>query len=224
MTSEERKSLEPLSDLQREALEEATATYQKARTSEAALYLMDRGLEPEVMDTFRVGSVVDPLPGHGRYRGRLSIPYLGLDGKALTIRFRCFEDHDHREKGHGKYESVIGDIPRIYNVGAIARAEDTIHVTEGEFDAMILEQCGLPAIAIPGAKMYRPHHRRLLAGFSRVWIWSDPDDAGAELLNKISAGLRQAKGVRLREGDVTETYLAGGESAIHELIETKEAA
>jgi len=209
--------------LQLEALEEATAAYQAARTSKAGLYLMERGLEPETVDTFRLGSVVEPQPGHTRQVGRLAIPYLGQKGEPLAIRFRCIEEHNHREQGHGKYESVVGDTPRIYNVSAITRATDTIHVTEGEFDAMILEQCGLPAIAVPGAALYRSHHRRLLAGFNRVWVWADPDEAGADLLNKITASLRQAKGVRLRDGDVTETYLAGGEDAIHKLIETKEA-
>jgi DNA primase len=217
--------LQPLSDSQMEALEEATRTYQAARTSEAGLYLMDRGLEPETVDTFRLGSVVDPLPGHNRYKGWLAIPYLDKDGEQpLTIRFRCIDKHNHRENGHGKYESLSGDTSRVYNVGAIARASDTLHVTEGEFDAMILEQCGLPAIALPGAAMFRSHHRRLLAGFSRVWVWSDPDEAGADLLNRITASLRQAKGVRLQVGDVTETYLAGGEDAIHELIKTKKEA
>lgn len=204
-------------------MEEATATYQANRTTEAALYLMERGLEPETVDTFRLGSVVDPLPGHNRYVGRIAIPYLGQKGEPLTIRFRCIEDHNHRDHFHGKYESVVGDIPRMFNVGAIARAKDTIHVTEGEFDAMILEQCGLPAVAIPGVQLYRPHHRRLLLGFNRVWVWADPDEAGADLLNKVTASLRQAKGVRLRDGDVTDTYLSGGADAIHELIETKEA-
>lgn len=214
--------MRPLSALQREALEEATKTYQEARTSDAGLYLMDRGLDPETVDMFRLGSVVDPHPGHQHYRGWLAIPYLGVDGHPLSIRFRCIRDHDCRDHGHGKYQFVTGESVRMFNVGAIARADDTIHVTEGEFDAMILEQCGLHAVALPGVNHYRSHHRRLLAGFSRVWVWADPDDAGAELLNRITRSLMQAKGVRLTVGDVTETYLSGGADAIHELIENKE--
>lgn len=41
----------------------------------------------------------------------------------------------------------------------------------------------------------------------KVWVWADPDDAGAELTTKVCRSLRGSKGVRLRDGDVTDTYL-----------------
>src|SRR5690606_23570625 len=126
------------------------------------------------------GVVADPVPGHSRFEGWISIPYLRHDGQPLSIRFRCIEDHDHREHGHGKYMSMPGEPARVFNTGAILRATDAIHVTEGEFDAMILESLGLPAIAIPGASGWKPHHPRMLHGFRRVWVWGDPDDPGAD--------------------------------------------
>ena len=58
----------------------------------------------------------------------------------------------------------------------------------------------------------------MLAGFSRVWVWGDPDDAGAEFTARVCRALRSAKGVRLRHGDVTDTYLAGGTDALLALI------
>lgn len=211
--------MRPLSDSQREALEEATSTYQAAVTPAVAAYLRGRGFSRELAATFRVGVVADPLPGHGPFRGFLAIPYLDQHGKPLTIRFRCIAEHNHRDHGHGKYMTMADDPPRMFNVGAIHRASDTIHVTEGELDAMTLESVGLPAVAIPGANLWKPHHRRMLAGFSRVWVWGDPDDAGAELVAKIGRSLRQSRGVKLRGGDVNETYLAGGPEALLELVE-----
>ena len=95
----------------------------------------------------------------------------------------------------------------MFNVRALHQARDEIHVCEGEFDAMILTSLGLHAVAVPGANAWQPHYRRMLAGFSRVWVWGDPDDAGAEFTNRICRALRSAKGVRLRHGDVTDTYL-----------------
>jgi DNA primase len=134
------------------------------------------------------------------------------------MRFRCIEAHEHREHGHGKYMSIAGEPARVYNVRAIHQAGDDIHVCEGEFDAQVLTVVGLPAVAIPGANGWRNHHRRMLAGFSRVWVWGDPDDAGAAFTTKVCRSLRTGKGVRLRAGDVTDTYLAGGAQALHALI------
>jgi DNA primase len=214
--------LQPLSASQRESLEEAVTSYEAAVTPAAAAYLKARGLTKAEAVTFRLGVVADPFPGHERFRGRLVIPYLDRDGKPLTVRFRCMSDHDHREFGHGKYMSMTDDPSRVFNVRAIHQAGDEIHVTEGEFDAIILSKIGLPAVAIPGAKAWKGHHRRMLAGFSRVYVWGDPDDAGAEFVQKVTRSLRSAKGVRLRGGDVTDTYLAGGADALLALIARKE--
>ncbi|WP_367135742.1 toprim domain-containing protein [Saccharothrix sp. HUAS TT1] len=189
---------------------------------DAAKWLVARGLSREAAATFRLGVVGEPFPGHGPYRGFLAIPYLDHQAKPLTVRFRCLQEHDHRVYGHGKYMTVSEDIPRMFNVRAVHEAGDEIHVCEGELDAVILSMLGLHAVAIPGAKLWFGRHRRMLAGFSRVWVWGDPDDAGAEFVAKVTRSLRSAKGVRLRVGDVTETYLAGGREAIFDLIKPKE--
>lgn len=222
--SEEDEVVEPLSEAQMEALEEAVFQYERSLTPEAAKYLTDRGIEEGDATRFRLGLVSNPLPGHGHYDGMLAIPYLDRNGRPLTIRYRCIEEHDHREFFHGKYNSMAGEMARLYNVSAIFQAGDEIHVTEGEFDAIILSKIGLPAVAVPGARLWKPRHRRMLAGFSRVWVWGDPDDAGAEMVQKITKSLRQARGVRLKYGDITDTYTALGEDALLGLVETREEA
>ncbi|MEU9044080.1 toprim domain-containing protein [Kitasatospora sp. NPDC048343] len=175
------------------------------------------------MDTFRLGVVVDPHPGHSRYQGMLAIPYLGHDGRPLTLRFRCLQEHNHRDHGHGKYNTLPDDPPRLYGVDSIHQAGDEIHLTEGELDRIILRKIGLHAVAAPGSEMFFARHRRMLAGFSRVWVWGDPDDAGAKFTNKICRSLRSAKGVRLRVGDVTETFLHGGAQSLHDLIDEEKS-
>jgi DNA primase len=120
--------------------------------------------------------------------------------------------------------SMAEEPPRMFGISAVHTADDTIHVAEGELDAMILNKIGLPAVAIPGATLWQGRHRRMLAGFSRVYVWGDPDDAGAEFINKLCRSLRSAKGVRLRAGDVTDTYLAGGADALYALIKKEGAA
>jgi DNA primase len=215
--------LQPLSASQREALEEATSSYAGAVTAEAARYLLARGIDRDTAATFRLGVVGDPFPGHERFRGWLAIPYLDREGKPLSMRFRCITEHNHRDFGHGKYMSMTDEPSRVFNVRGIHLAEDTLHVAEGEFDTMILSRVfGGCASGFPGARSWSGHHRRMLAGFSKVYVWGDPDEAGAEFVQKVTRAVRTAKGVRLRGGDVTDTYVAGGADALHALITPRE--
>lgn len=215
--------MQPLSASQREALEEATSSYQAAVTRDAARWLVERGIDGATARTFRLGVVhAEPFPGHSRFQGSLAIPYLDRFGKPLSMRFRCFQEHDHRAFGHGKYMSMIDEPTRVFNVKGIHDAGDEIHIAEGEFDAMILTRVFGFGAGFPGARSWKPHHRRMLAGFNKVWVWGDPDDAGAEFVQKVSRQVRSAKGVRLTDGDVTDTFKKLGAEGLTSLIE-KEA-
>lgn len=152
----------------------------------------------------------------------LAIPYLGRDGQPLTIRFRCLEEHDHRALKHGKYNTVTDDIPRMYGIDSVHQAGGTIDVAEGELDRIILRKIGLHAVAIPGASLWQGRHRRMLAGFNTIRVWGDPDDAGAQFTARICRSLRNAKGVRLLDGDVTDTYMQGGAKALFDLIKEED--
>ncbi|MFG2147378.1 hypothetical protein ACGFRG_24805 [Streptomyces sp. NPDC048696] len=153
----------------------------------------------------------------------LAIPYLGRAGQPLTIRFRCLLEHDHRAHHHGKYNTITGDPPRMYGVDSIHAAGDTIDVTEGELDRVVLRMLGLHVVGLPGASLWLPRHRRMLAGFNVVRVWGDPDDAGAEFTSKVCRSLpRSARGMRLRIGDVSETYKQGGTQSLLNVIKESE--
>lgn len=209
--------MQPTTALHRLAMEEAVREYEMAAlvSGEVEEYLAGRGIESETARTFRLGLVDDPLPGHGYYRGKLVIPFLHPTGYPLTVRFRRFAGDEGP-----KYLSMSDDPSRMFNVGAILRAGEEIHLTEGEFDAMILEQLGHPAVAVAGAQAWKPHYRTLLAGFTRVFIWGDGDDAGADLVNRVSRAVIRARGVRVPKGsDVTDVFLSEGAEGIAALIE-----
>jgi hypothetical protein len=184
-------------------------------------WLKDRGIGKAEALTYRVGVVGSPDYGHGQHLGRLSIPYLRHDGQPVKVRFRCLLDkeHDCREHKHGKYNDIAGGHARMFNVSAIHSAGDVIHVAEGEFDAMVLQKVGLPAVAIPGANSWNPRHRRMLAGFRRVYVWGDGDGAGADFNERICQALSRARAVRVpHKSDVNNIYLAGGADALMALI------
>jgi len=199
-----------------ERLEEATSRYEAAISDQMKKYLVgpERGLKPATAIGDRLGEVVDPLPEHEAFEGYLAIPYLGLKGEVLKIRFR----KPPWIEGRAKYMDVPHATPRVYNVSAIEEADSEICVAEGEFDTLMLKQLGLPAIGLPGASSWKPHHRRMLAGFSRVWVFGDPDEAGYKMISTITASMRQARGIYLTVGDVTDTVLSGNEGEIWSAI------
>ncbi len=200
--------MRPTTASQREVLTAAAWRYREALTPDVLEYLEARGLNRQAVDTSLLGVVSNPEPGHPQWGTWLSIPYQRHDGQVVGMRFRCLTsgcEHEH----HGKYMSVKGAPVRTYGISCIHDAEDVIHVCEGELDSLVLRQAGMMAIAIPGVDAWMPRHKHMLAGFSKVYVWADPDEAGLDLVNRVTRSLRQATPIRLTHGDVTETYLAG---------------
>ena len=222
MTTSARESLQPLTRSQVETLTAAATSYHEAIWL-ADDYLAARGISQASAGTAQLGVVTDPAPGHERFTGWLSIPYLGVsqDGEdqCWSIRFRCLERHSCKDHGHGKYQTVSGEKSRLYNARAILSATDSLHVAEGELDAIVLNQCGLPAVAVPGANNWKYHYTRLMAGFSKVYVWGDPDAAGAEFVSTVCNAVRNSAAVKLTLGDVNETYVQGGYAAVREAME-----
>lgn len=210
--------LRPLSATEKKELERVVTDWQGHLSEEVAGYLAERAIPATSALGHRLGVVGgDVPPEYRRYMGMLAIPYLDRYGSPLTLRFR-------KLRGDGpKYLSMPDDPSRMYNIKALFDAGDDISVCEGELDAVVLNSIGLPAVAIPGANNMKSHHRRMLAGFSRIHVWGDPDEAGVEFNRTVCKALRQARVVKLRDGDVTDTIVAEGADALKALI-AKEAA
>lgn len=174
------------------------------------------------MEPFHLGYVKDPLPGHEPYRGMLSIPYLRptVDGSMLvaSIRFRCLDNHEHL--GHGKYNTLPGDRPRMYNTAALVAGTDTIAITEGELDAISAELSGIRAVAIPGVQMWKRLYREPFLGYESVFVLSDGDDPGRAFAAKVLKDLPNAKQIPMPEGmDVNDLVLVHGPAALRERIQ-----
>jgi DNA primase len=226
---DERRVLTSLvpSSSQREFLERASQKYANDLPEDAIEYLMGpkRGLNEEAIERFRLGVVVDPVPGHEQYTGCLSIPYLSNYG-ILTIRFRRPSDInknalslDELDKVESpKYLTIAGDRPRIYNVAALERGLRSICVAEGEFDAIIAEMCDLPCIALPGAQSWKPLWSRLLEQYEAVFLLQDDDEAGKKLAASMGKQLHNLRPVVMTGGDVTSFYVEHGREALREKV------
>lgn len=97
----------------------------------------------------------------------ITIPYF-VNGNVVSIR--------GKEIG-GKYLTPPGNKAYPYNLDAVEGAEQLI-ICEGEFDAMIADQMGFPAIGLPGAMGWQDDWTPLIAHVPRVFICFDEDDTG----------------------------------------------
>lgn len=214
----EQESLLPSAASDLRMLEHATARYELA-ISDAEGFLQRRGISAGAAGTFRLGVVRDPLPEHEQYEGMLCIPYVIAEGQVVQLRFRCLADHKCSELGHGKYQTVSGDRGRLFNVPALLGSAKDLHVCEGELDCVTLTQIGLNAIAVPGVKLWKPHHRVMCSGFERVFVWGDGDQAGQEFSHTIRNDLRGAMPVKLPYGeDVNSLFVQHGPDVLRGLL------
>jgi len=67
-----------------------------------------------------------------------------------------------------------------------AKPYDTVYVVESSFDAIRLDQCGLPAVATLGSNVSRNQIELLTKHFNTAIIVPDNDDAGLSMSQKIT--------------------------------------
>ncbi|MET8382539.1 toprim domain-containing protein [Streptosporangium canum] len=205
------------SDSLRSFLEQASTRYQESlKGSPAETYLVEkRGLDNEVIERFSLGYVDVPLPGHEKYQGYLAIPYLTPDGSLTSIRFR-------RLGGDGpKYLTVSGDMPRLYNAPALVQPYTGVCITEGEIDAITAEQCGLPAVGVPGATSWQSIWYLLFKQYDVVFVLTDDDKAGAEFGQAVSRGLETARVIPMTGGDVNSFVREHGADALRRKLNAR---
>jgi DNA primase len=170
------------------------------------------------------GEATADLP---KYAGRLLVPSFSARGSVVHVTFRCMEDHDCRKNSHSKYLHWPGLEARLYGLGSLRTAGDTIHLCEGQLDAASLIAAGLPAVGIPGAQGWKAHHHRLFQGFDRVLFWADQDDKGAGMMlfENVRRSLPNVELVHVPAGhDVNSLLVAGGRDALMALLDAGDGA
>lgn len=214
---------------QRAFFEQAAESYhqQLAGDTAAQAYLTSRGIGPDAASSFRLGVVREPLVGHESYTGRLSIPYITPAG-VVNFTFRCIQQHKCSETVIGmarddkpihcpKYLNTSLETT-LYNVLDLGTKSQTIHICEGELDALTLSMAGLPAVGAPGVKSWKPWHTLCLADFAEVFVWADSDQAGRQFAKFIEKELR-ARRVALPKGeDVNSVYVNAGADGLRGLL------
>lgn len=151
------------------------------------LHLMSKGYKPdEIMETglmSKFGS--DFLYGH------VTIPY-HASGSVVQIRGKQIG---------GKYVTPPGQKARLFNTDALFGAEDVL-VTEGEFDALVLEQQGYAAVGAPGAISWQDSWTDRLSQAKRVYIVFDNDETGRRGSERLATTLgAKARIIKMPEAE-----------------------
>ncbi|MFJ9771800.1 topoisomerase [Kitasatospora sp. NPDC101157] len=205
------------------SVEAAKAYFQQYSNSPAESYMSARGLGAAALK-FGVGYVGSALTGHERYTGMLAVPYArpaGGEHGVATVRFRCIADEcvkdeagnylaptqKERHEGHGKYRSVPGDHPRLYNTAALIRPTPFIALSEGEFDTQASEEAGVPCVGTQGVSAWRPHFDPAFKGFETVYIIADDDKPGLDAADARAAEMPNAKVIVLGGGHDINSFI-----------------
>lgn len=209
------------SESQKQSLERRSQTYAgqllaTPKPPDGALsYFRTHGISQNIAIQYRLGMVIEPLPGDERFSGRLSIPYLTPSG-CVSMRFRRLgESGDKIMQPHGQKN-------RLFNTDAYFAAADTIGICEGEVDAICAtEHLGIPSVGVPGVEGWKDEWLPLLKDFTQVVIFADGDVPGRDFAYALAekAGWR-ARVVKCPEGEDVASMCAAGRQA--ELIPKEE--
>lgn len=204
------------SQKRRALLDKATTEYAEC-VDVARTYLAGRGLTDDVIGRWQLGYVLDPLPGHERFKNYLSIPYLSKAG-TLAVKFRCIRCTEKCE-GHPKYDSEAGIGTYLFGSLSFWRQSPIICVTEGELDAIACDVAGLPAVGISGATKWLSHWQYCFEGYEEVIVLADGDKAGDKLASNVTSHVYASREVRFPDGeDVNSFLVAHGPQALREKV------
>lgn len=126
------------------------------------------------------------------YNHRIVIPYLH-NKKIVYLRGRYFDAEGSTETSSNKYLGLKNDAlgvntpKRFYNSDAMfdLLPGERIYITEGEFDAMLIEDAGFKAIAIPGVGNIPKIEKFEKLRNAEVIFIPDNDEAGNKLQNEL---------------------------------------
>lgn len=154
----------------------------------------------------------------------IEIPIFDIRGKLLYRKYRI---DPFSEIQIPKYKYDAGGMSALYNVHTIAGLQDqTIFITEGELDSLVLNSFGFYAVSsTSGSATFKPEWAEVLRG-NKVYIVYDRDDAGLRGALKVNKMVDWAKIILLPKDtqgkDVTDYFKTHTVKDFIELVEKAE--
>lgn len=130
--------------------------------------------------------------GYSEERGQrwITIPVTDRNGGVLFMKLR--QDPFSPTENQPKYKSTGGEAS-IFNVQILKQKPDTLVICEGEFDCMVLQGLGVPAIcSTAGAATFKDAWIERLSFVREFYVLMDNDDAGRKGADSLIAKLAEA--------------------------------
>src|SRR5216683_5722641 len=181
------------------------AKYHRALPDRIREYLHTRGMPDEVIDRRVLG-----------WNGvRITIPV--FDKKGICAFFRLAKDPDDQSDAP-KMLSLRGSQVDLYGWETLRLEPQRVVICEGEFDRLVLEANGFPAVtSTGGAATFRPEWADAFSNIPDVYVCFDRDPVGYEGMMGVSRLIAHAKLIELPEevgdsGDVTDFFVRLGKT------------
>ena len=136
-------------------------------------------------------------------RVAIRMPYFDKSGAELCTRYRIALIGD-------KFRWAKGSKLSLYGLWRLDDQAADVILVEGESDTQTLKYHGIAALGVPGAQNWKAAWTEHLAGRG-VYVWREPDDAGAQFVARIAKDLPDLRVIVAPEGykDVSAAHIAG---------------
>ena len=176
-------------------------------------YIKKRGLTEETIKKFQLMT----------YDGKIAFPYIKYE---TVIGYKTRKPI--KNPGQPKMMSITGSKPYLFNAQNIEFTDELI-ICEGEFDCMIVDQCGYSNVVSVGAgansvNALLEQAADVLDKFTSLIIVSDNDDSGQNMdklfLENYKDKVKLIDKNLYKMNDINEEYVISGKEKIIEIIES----
>ena len=179
--------------------------HNQAMSSDKAIsYYAGRKITTESMQRFMLG--------YSANQDMVTVPVHAPDGMLLGFVGRSVEGKEFKNTPGLPKSKLLFNLHRV-------KTNRNVYVVESSFDAIRLDQCGLPAVATLGATVSTPQIELLQKYFNDIVIIPDNDEAGESMVER----LRKALGSKLTRLQLNNEYKDIGDMSDDQIktLETK---
>lgn len=165
--------------------DELVEKYHLALPDHILQYLNVRGITDEVIRNYQIG--------WGQFYGKLWITIPVKDDNGDWGFFKLRQDPEDTFSSDKYKFFPVGSKATIFNSEMLKGNEDDIVICEGEFDCMLLNSKGIPAItSTAGVAGFKEEWIEKLNKLKRVYICFDKDEAGEKGVERIISMIENA--------------------------------
>lgn len=187
---------------------EIAERYHRALPEGIRAYLKGRGIPATLIEEKLLG-----------WNGeRITIPIFGAK-RSEVLSFRYAKSPQDTSAGP-KMRSELGADPTLYGLETLAKKPGRVVICEGEFDRLVLEANGFPAVtSTAGAQTFLPDWVPFFKDIQEIYICFDCDPTGEAGARKVQTLVPHARIVTLpadvgEKGDVTDFFMRLGKEPV----------